>query len=86
VPSSKVQAITEHDIKHEIMTNGPVLSSMIVFEDLLNYHSGIYYHKEGEIVGAHAILIIGWGETETGVKYWEVQNSWGDDWGQQGYF
>jgi cathepsin B len=78
--------LTELAIKEEILANGPVLSSMIVWEDLLNYHSGIYYQKEGDIIGAHAVLLVGWGETEDGTKYWDVQNSWGADWGELGYF
>ena len=49
------------------MTNGPVASSMVIFEDLLAYEKGIYYHKEGMIIGAHAILLVGWGETENGI-------------------
>lgn len=37
----------------------------------------------------HSILAVGWGE-ETApngsiVKYWVVRNSWGKDWGEQGY-
>jgi len=57
------------------MTNGPVATSMIIYDDLLNYHSGIYHHTEGDIIGAHAVLLVGWGETIVNdelVKYWEV--------------
>jgi hypothetical protein len=43
-----------------------MISSMIVFEDLIDYESGIYKYQEGGIVGAHAILLVGFGETEDG--------------------
>merc|ERR1719161_634331 len=36
----------------------------------------------------HAILAVGWGEDTVGwgmIKYWTVRNSWGRDWGVNGY-
>lgn len=38
-------------------------------------------------MGGHAIKIIGWGfSKEFNVFYWLCQNSWGPDWGEDGYF
>ena len=54
---------------------------MIVFEDLINHKEGIYTYDDGEIIGSHAVLLVGFGETDNGTKYWEVQNSWGSNWG-----
>ena len=47
---------------------------------MLYYKSGIYDPTTDEIVGAHAVRLIGWGEDAdaSGVNrpYWLVANSW----------
>jgi len=40
------------------------------------------------VFSTHAIMGVGWGEEDVKwgmVKYWVVRNSWGRDWGDQGY-
>merc|ERR1719183_853666 len=44
----------------------------------------IDFDQEWERVD-HAVVTIGWGE-EDGKKYWLIQNSWGADWGEDGFF
>ena len=56
-------------IKQEIYDNGPVEGAFYVYSDFMNYKSGVYYHVSGNLEGAHAIKILGWG-TENGIDYW----------------
>lgn len=45
--------------------------------------SGVYQHVTGEMMGGHAVRILGWG-VENGTPYWLVGNSWNTDWGDNG--
>ncbi len=47
---------------------------------------GIYHHTVGWWpLGGHAVKVVGWG-VENGIKYWQMANSWGDKWGEDGFF
>lgn len=50
----------------------------------MNYQSGIYSDATCTGNVNHAVAIVGYG-TENGVDYWEVKNSWGTWWGENGY-
>jgi cathepsin B len=78
-------ANSQDAIKKEIYTNGPVEAAYTVYEDFLSYKSGVYQHKAGGALGGHAVRILGWG-TENGTPYWQVSNSWNEDWGDKGFF
>jgi len=68
-----------------IMEGGPVETAFSVYGDFANYAGGIYEHSSGEMLGGHAVRIVGFG-TEDGKKYWKVANSWNPYWGEKGYF
>jgi len=77
-------------IQQELVNNGPLVMSFEPKEDFMYYKAGIYksgpnrIHQEWEQVD-HAVLLSGYG-SEKGQPYWTMQNSWGNSWGEAGFF
>jgi len=71
-----------NEIKAALL-DGPLVTTMIVYEDLLYYKSGVYRHVTGERLGGHAVTLVGYDDTENAFI---VKNSWGKKWGENGYF
>lgn len=67
----------------QALLKGPLITTLTVYEDFYYYQSGVYKHTTGDFAGGHAVSIIGWNDDE---KAWIVRNSWGPDWGSEGFF
>jgi len=68
----------------EAVAHGPVAVSVSA-DDWYLYRSGIFdscNHSAPDI--NHAVLLVGYGQ-ENGTKYWIVQNSWGQQFGENGF-
>jgi cathepsin X len=79
---------TMHDIKSEIYARGPVKAS-ICADPIKNYTGGILYDDPSlhNLTHNHGVSIVGWGyEEATETQYWIVRNSWGQYFGEMGFF
>ena len=74
---------TVEQIKDELVTYGPLVTTMDVYTDFFSYQSGIYKYATGHLEGGHAVLIVGYDDVG---QYFIVKNSWGGAWGESGYF
>ncbi|UYV64293.1 CTSB, partial [Cordylochernes scorpioides] len=82
LPPKKVYLVApeEKQIQMEILLYGPVEVALDVYEDMPSYKSGIYKRQSNNLLGGHALKMMGWG-VENGVKYWILANSWNTYWG-----
>jgi len=89
----------ENMMMEELYKNGPFVVSIEPDADFVYYKSGIYSGIKNETWVTqgisppdwrkvdHSVLLVGWGEDEeTKEKYWLIQNSWGINWGEEGFF
>lgn len=82
-----VQSLSIQEGQTEISTNGPIETAFNVYEDFFSYTGGVYTQQSQELAGGHAVKVIGYGYDEpSGLNYWLAANSWGTDWGIEGFF
>ena len=74
------------NMKAEIYARGPIACYVDVTQEFLDYQGGIFVQHDEEVIGGHIIEVTGWGVTEEGQKYWIARNSWGEYWGEYGWF
>lgn len=92
---------SEDAMMKEIYNNGPIVVAINASPELYYYSGGIFTSNvkrtEGEYSKKtkpweftnHAVVCVGWGEELINgaiEKYWILKNSWGDIWGDNGYF
>ncbi|KAG9452516.1 hypothetical protein H6P81_005420 [Aristolochia fimbriata] len=78
----------EAELRYAVGVVRPVSVAFQVIPEFRLYKGGVFTTdscKTGPMDVNHAVLAVGYG-VEQGVPYWLVKNSWGQDWGLDGYF
>ena len=64
------------------LQKGPLVTTLDVYADFMLYSSGVYKHVSGDVLGGHAISIVGYDDNQQALI---IRNSWGSDWGMEGF-
>lgn len=83
----EVQKGSERALTSAVAKVGPVSVGIDAMQSTFQFYKrGVYYDPNCDKENInHAVLAVGYGVTPKGKKYWIVKNSWGEEWGKQGY-
>lgn len=83
----KIRQDDEEALREALITKGPLPVALHVTANMYLYNSGIFWDQACNKNSVnHAVLLVGYGEDERLGPYWILKNSWGNQWGEGGYF
>ncbi|MDD5779011.1 MAG: C1 family peptidase [Candidatus Thermoplasmatota archaeon] len=73
------------ELKAALIDHGPLVAEMAVMSGFGSYTGGVYEHPGEETTSDinHQVVIVGYDDQQ---GCWIVKNSWGPEWGEDGYF
>lgn len=80
LPSNKAKPLMQ-----ALVSQGPTVVAVDA-NSWFNYEKGVFDGCDKDAVLVHAVLAKGFGQdAESGQKFWLIQNSWGEEWGEAGH-
>ena len=74
------------EMKKAIYNDGPIVCGIKVTDKFEAYTGGVFSQYVATTSPNHEVSIVGWGVDDQGAEYWIGRNSWGNYWGEFGYF
>lgn len=78
-PPDKLPSVKQ--LKEALLEHGPLTVLVHMDDPFKAYKGGVFNERNTRMVN-HAVLLLGW---DDGKKAWLLLNSWGTQWGEEGY-
>ncbi len=75
---------TTEQIKQAILEHGPVAVGISSGDAFHAYTGGVFNHDEEGSIN-HAVILVGWDDSQGSEGVWILRNSWTSGWGEGGY-
>ncbi len=86
--SDDEKAPTTEQLKNALLRHGPLVVDLTDTVKFHAYQGGLYNEPtpdKSEVKGRHAVLLVGWDDSRGEHGAWKIKNTWGPDWGEQGF-